>query len=108
MRPYLDREFGNASSLYHHGQQARIALENARKRIAGLINAEPDEIVFTSGGTESDNAALVGVAMAGREKGNHIITTKIEHSSILETCNSLEKEGHSITYLDVDRKGFHV
>ena len=105
MVPYFDREFGNASSLYHHGQQARIALESARKRIAVIINAGPDEIVFTSGGTESDNAALVGVAMAGRKRGNHIITTRIEHHAILETCSYLEKQGFRVTYMDVDREG---
>jgi cysteine desulfurase len=105
MQPYFDREFGNASSLYHHGQQARIALENARKRVARTIRADPEEIVFNSGGTESDNTALVGVAMAGRESGNHIITTKIEHHAILETCHFLEKQGFRVTYLDVDRNG---
>jgi cysteine desulfurase len=103
MKPYFEREFGNASSLYHHGQQARLALENARKRAAGLINAGPDEIVFTSGGTESDNAALTGVAMAG--KGNHIITTRIEHHAILETCSYLEGRGFRVTYLDADSEG---
>ena len=105
MLPYFDKEFGNASSLYHHGQQARLAMDSARKRTARLINAEPEEIVFNSGGTESDNTALVGVAMAGRGNGNHIITTKIEHHAILETCEFLEKQGFEVTYLDADKNG---
>jgi cysteine desulfurase len=105
MMPYLDRDFGNASSLYHHGQQAMLALEDARKNVARLINADPDEIVFTSGGTESDNTAVIGVAMAKKEEGKHIITTKIEHHAILETCRYLEKRGFSVTYLDVDGHG---
>ncbi|MCK4497053.1 MAG: aminotransferase class V-fold PLP-dependent enzyme, partial [Candidatus Aenigmarchaeota archaeon] len=79
MKPYFSEDFGNASSLYSMGQQARLAMENSRKRIAKIINSEPEEIVFTSGGTESDNLALVGVAMANKKKGNHIITSKIEH-----------------------------
>jgi cysteine desulfurase len=105
MSPYFDREFGNASSLYHHGQQANLVMENSRRKIAKLINAEAEEIIFTSGGTESDNMALVGVAMANRDKGNHVITTKIEHHAVLETCRYLEKIGFSVTYLDVDRDG---
>ncbi|MCK4714007.1 MAG: cysteine desulfurase, partial [Candidatus Aenigmarchaeota archaeon] len=105
MRPYFDREFGNASSLYHHGQQARLAMERARKRAARLINAEPEEIVFTSGGTESDNLALIGAAMALRGKGNHIITTSIEHHAILETCSFLEGQGFRVTYIDADEHG---
>ena len=105
MKPYFDKEYGNASSLYHHGQQARLALEDSRKKVAKLINAEPEEVVFTSGGTESDNAALVGVAMANKDKGNHIITTRIEHIAVLETCQYLEKQGFRVTYLDVDNQG---
>lgn len=106
MKPYFSEEFGNASSLYSMGQQARLAMENSRKRIAIIINAEPEEIVFTSGGTESDNLALVGVALANKKKGNHIITSKIEHKAIMETCGFLEKQGFRITYLDVDKYGF--
>ncbi len=105
MKPYFSKEFGNASSLYSMGQQARLAMENSRKKIAKIINAEPDEIVFTSGGTESDNLALVGVALANKEKGNHIITSKIEHKAIMETCEFLEKQGFETTYLDVDKYG---
>jgi cysteine desulfurase len=105
MRPYFDREFGNASSLYHHGQQARLAMEGARKKAARLINAEPEEIVFTSGGTESDNLALIGAARALIEKGNHIITTRIEHHAIIETCIFLEGQGFRVTYIDADEHG---
>jgi cysteine desulfurase len=106
MEPYFSREFGNASSLYSMGQQARLAMENARKKIAKIINTEPDEIVFTSGGTESDNLALLGVALANKAKGKHIITSKIEHKAVLETCQFLEKRGFRVTYLDVDSYGF--
>ena len=105
MEPYLSQEFGNPSSLYHHGQQARLALESARKRVAGILNAEPWEISFTSGGTESDNTALVGVALANKERGNHLVTTAIEHHAILETCRFLEKQGFKVTYLKPDRNG---
>lgn len=105
MMPYFDRDFGNASSLYHHGQQARLALEDARKKVARLINASPEEIVFGSGGTESDNAAIVGTAMARKGDGNHIITTRIEHHAVLEACHFLEKQGFRVTYLDVDGSG---
>lgn len=105
MNPYFDRDFGNASTLYSMGQQARIAVENARKKVANIINADPEEIVFTSGGTESDNLALVGVALANKSKGNHIITSRIEHKAIIETCEFLKKQGFKITYLDVDEYG---
>ncbi len=103
MEPYFSEEFGNASSLYHHGQQARLAMETARKKSARLLNADAEEIVFTSGGTESDNAAIIGAAMAG--KGNHIITTKIEHHAVLETCAHLERKGFRVTCLDADEQG---
>lgn len=106
MAPYFDRDFGNASSLYSMGQQARIAMENSRKKMAKIINANPDEIVFTSGGTESDNLALTGIALANKDKGKHIITSKIEHKAVIETCEFLEKQGFKITYLDVDKYGF--
>jgi cysteine desulfurase len=105
MKPYFSKEFGNASSLYSMGQQARLAMENSRKRIAKIINAEPEEIVFTSGGTESDNLALVGVALSNKKRGNHIITSKIEHKAVMGTCEFLEKQGFQITYLDVDKYG---
>ena len=104
MGPYFDEEYGNASSLHHHGQQAALALEDSRKKVARLINSDPEEMVFTSGGTESDNEALTGVAMAAG-KGSHMITTRIEHHAILETCEFLERFGHKVTYLDVDEYG---
>ncbi|MFH1401454.1 MAG: cysteine desulfurase NifS [Parcubacteria group bacterium] len=105
MKPYFLKKFGNASSLHGFGQEAKEALEESRKKIAKLINAEADEIIFTSGGTESDNIALQEGALANRNKGRHIITTKIEHPAILETCKFLEKKGFKVTYLDVDKKG---
>jgi cysteine desulfurase len=105
MAGYFSSEFGNASSLYHHGQQARLALESARKKAALLVKAAPEEIVFTSGGTESDNMAVFGAAMAARRKGNHIITTKIEHHAILEPCAWLETQGFRVTYIEPDTDG---
>ncbi len=105
MKPYFSRDFGNPSSLYSTGQRARLAMENSRRKVARIINADPGEIVFTSGGTESDNLALVGVAMANRDRGNHIITSSIEHKAVMETCGFLERRGFKVTYLDVDRHG---
>ena len=97
--------YGNNSSLYTPGREANSALEEARAKIAKAINAEPDEIYFTSGGSESDNWAIKGIARANRDKGNHIITSVIEHPAILEACKSLEKEGFRVTYVPVDEKG---
>ena len=106
MMPYLTKSFGNASSTTHaFGQQARLAVEQARKQIADLIGASPEEILFTSGATESDNLAIKGVADGYRRRGNHIITTQIEHSAILDTCKVLERAGFEITYLPVDKYG---
>ncbi len=105
MMPYLTEEYGNASSIYKLGRNTRNAVETAREKIAKAINAEPDEIYFTSGGTESDNTAIRGIAYNNKKKGNHIITSKIEHPAILETCKQLEKEGFEITYLNVDKNG---
>jgi len=105
MLPYLKGEFGNPSSIYSWGREAKAAVEKARARLAHLLGADPAEIVFTSGGTESDNFALRGVAAANRQKGNHIITTKIEHHAILHTAEQLEKEGFRVTYLPVDKDG---
>ena len=106
MMPYLTKSFGNASSTTHaFGQQARLAVEQARKQIADLIGASPEEILFTSGATESDNLAIKGVAEGYRRRGNHIITTQIEHSAILDTCKVLERAGFEITYLPVDKYG---
>ncbi len=105
MRHYFNERFGNASTLYFFGNEARDALHEARKSVAKLINASPDEIVFTSGGTESDNTALKGIALTNREKGNHIITSTIEHNAILKTCKFLESQGFDVTYLPADKKG---
>jgi cysteine desulfurase len=105
MLPYLKGEFGNPSAIYSWGREAKAAIEKARERLAHLLGAEPAEIVFTSGGTESDNFALRGVSAANRDKGNHIITTKIEHHAILHTAEQLEKEGFRVTYLPVDQDG---
>lgn len=104
--PYLTEEYGNASSLYSIGRENREAIDDARAHVAKLINAQPQEIIFTSGGSESDNWAIFGVAKAKRAKGNHIITSKIEHHAILEPCHELEKQGFRVTYLDVDADGF--
>ena len=106
MMPYLTDYFGNASSFHTFGREAKNALDKARGQVANLINAKPNEIYFTAGGSESDNWALEGVAFAHRAKGNHIITSKIEHHAILHTCEYLEKHhGFEITYLDVDSEG---
>ena len=106
MMPYFNEKYGNASSLHEYGREAKDAMDNARKIIADKINAEPEEIMFTSGGTESDNFAIKGVAYANKHKGNHIITSKTEHHAVLYSCKQLEKEGFRVTYLDVDNDGF--
>ncbi len=106
MEPYFLKVYGNASSLHTFGQEAKKALEESRKIIAKKINAEPEEIIFTSGGTESDNLALKGIAFANKDKGKHIITTKIEHHAVERTCKFLESDGFKVTYLDVDKEGF--
>ena len=106
MMPYLTDYFGNASSFHQFGREAKMALDKARGQVAALINANPNEIYFTNGGSESDNWALEGAAFARKDKGNHIITSKIEHHAILHTCEYLEKvHGFEVTYLDVDAKG---
>jgi cysteine desulfurase len=105
MKPYFLEKYANASSLHEMGQEAKDAVDKARKFIAGFINANPDEIIFTSGGTESDNLALIGIAEALKSKGNHIITSKIEHPAVLETCRYLEEKGMKITYIGVDKYG---
>ena len=105
MMPYLTKGYGNASSLYSIGRNSKKAIEIARKRVSELINCKPNEIYFTGGGSESDNTALKGFAYANKEKGNHIITSKIEHPAILETCRNLEKQGFEVTYLNVDENG---
>jgi len=106
MLPYMKDIYGNASSIHQFGRPARKAIDEARSRVADLLGAaSPEEIIFTSGGTESDNFAIRGVAQALKAKGNHIITTAIEHHAVLNTCRSLEKEGYKVTYLGVDKYG---
>ena len=105
MQPYFTQTYGNPSSIYHFGQTAQKALEEARAAIAPVIQAQPDELYFTGGGSESDNWAIKGVAYANRNKGNHIITSKIEHHAVLHTCEYLEKNGFKVTYLEVDSEG---
>lgn len=107
MIPYFTEVYGNASSIYvQTGQEARIALDASRKKVAEILNAAEREVYFTSGGTESDNWAIKGVAFANRQKGNHIITSKIEHHAVLHACEYLEKNhGFAVTYLDVDADG---
>jgi len=105
MLPYFTEIYGNASSLHSFGREAHNSMEEARSRVARLINAHPEEIVFTAGGTESDNIAIKGAAYANRSKGDHIITSTIEHPAVLETCRSLEKQGFKVTYIPVDKNG---
>jgi cysteine desulfurase len=105
MMPYMTEHFGNPNSIHSFGREARRAIDEAREKIAQLLNCQPSEIVFTSGGTESDNLALRGVAEAYRHKGNHIVTTAIEHHAILRTCKALEDMGFFVTYLPVDEHG---
>ena len=105
MLPYFTEVFGNASSIHGTGRDARRALEDARRRVAAALNCKPQEVYFTSGGSESDNWAVKGTAFANRRKGNHIITSAIEHHAVLHTCQWLEKQGFTITYLPVDEYG---
>lgn len=105
MLPYFSDEMGNAQSVHSFGQRSKAALEKARRQVAELLNASPTEIVFLSGGTEADNFAIRGIAEAHRDRGNHIITTQIEHPAVLSTCEALEKTGFRVTYLPVSREG---
>jgi cysteine desulfurase len=105
MNKYNLEKYGNASSSHSLGQEAKIALEDSRRSIAKSINAKPEEIIFTSGGTESNNIALKSIAFTNKDKGNHIITTKIEHKCVLKSCQWLETQGFEVTYLDVDKEG---
>ncbi len=105
MIPYMTEKFGNPSSIHSFGREGRQGLDTARRICAQSINGKPNEIIFTSGGTESDNLAIYGVAYGNRHKGNHIITTNIEHHAVLHTCQQLEKEGFEVTYLPVDEEG---
>ena len=106
MLPFFSIEYGNPSSIYSIGRHAKKAVEESRQKVARVINSIPKEIYFTSCGSESDNLAIKGIAYANKCKGNHIITSKIEHPAVLNTCKSLESEGFNITYLDVDKNGF--
>ncbi len=105
MNEYMDQHFGNPSSIHWFGREAKKGMDIARKQVSDLLNVLPEEIIFTSGGTEADNLAIKGIAYANRGKGNHIITTKIEHHAVLHTCEILEKEGFEVTYLPVDEYG---
>ena len=105
MFPYFVEQYGNPSSLYKLGRIARVGIEEARRNVANLINCDRNEIIFTSGGTESDNTALKGIMHLEKNKGKHMITTKIEHPAILHTCERLEEEGYQITYLNVNKEG---
>lgn len=105
MLPYFGEKFGNASSLHRSGREAKEALEDSREKVAALLGARAEEIIFTSGGTESDNLALKGIARKNQKLGKHIITTQIEHPAILETCRALEKDGFEVTYLPVTGEG---
>ncbi|WP_094604904.1 Cysteine desulfurase IscS [Sporomusa silvacetica DSM 10669] len=106
MLPYLNTYFGNPSSIYEMSRVTENAIDHAREQVAKALNANKDEIYFTGGGSEADNWALKGIAFANKHRGNHIITTKIEHHAILHTCEFLEKNGFEVTYLPVDSDGF--
>jgi cysteine desulfurase len=106
MLPYLTSAWGNPSSIYAEAREARKGLDGARRSVAEVLRCKPNEIVFTSGGTEADNLALRGVATAARRRGDHIITTAIEHHAVLHECEALEKEGFRVTYLPVNGEGF--
>ena len=105
MLPYFTEAFGNASSTHQFGQHARQAIETARSQVARLINAQPAEITFLSGGTEADNLAIKGIATAHQAKGRHLITSQFEHSAVLASCAELEKQGWQITRLPVYEDG---
>jgi cysteine desulfurase len=105
MRPFLEEEFGNPSSSHWYGIAPKRALAKAREKVAAFLNCDPQEIIFTSGGTESNNHAIRGIALANPDKGNHIITCQIEHPAVLEVCRYLEKRGFEVTYLPVDEYG---
>ncbi|NLL31112.1 MAG: cysteine desulfurase NifS [Clostridiales bacterium] len=106
MMPYFTEKFGNPSSFYSISRETKIALDKARNRVAKALNCLQSEVYFTAGGSEADNWAIKGIATANKEKGNHIITTKIEHHAVLHTCEFLEKHGFEVTYLNVDKEGF--
>ena len=106
MLPYFTEKFGNPSSFYGISRETKMAIDNARAQVAKAINCDPNEVYFTGGGSEADNWAIKGIATAHMKKGNHIITTKIEHHAVLHTCEFLEKFGFEVTYLDVNEEGF--
>ena len=106
MRPYFLEKYGNASSLHTFGHEAYDAMEAAREQVAAALNAAPRDVIFTSGGTESDNLALQGAAFASASKGRHIVTSSVEHHAVLHTCQFLESQGFKVTYLPVDSEGF--
>ena len=106
MLPYFTEKYGNPSSIYEFAAENKDVIDTARKTIADTLGAKPNEIYFTAGGTESDNWAIKETAEAYKNKGNHIITSKIEHHAVLHTCEYLEKHGYEVTYLDVDENGF--
>jgi cysteine desulfurase len=103
--PYINLYFGNPSSFHYLGKITKFAIEDSRKKIANFLHCNEDEIIFTSGGTESNNMAIKGIAFANKNKGNHIITSSIEHPSVLEVCKFLETKGFKISYLPVDETG---
>ena len=105
MQPYLVEKFGNASTAYGYGEEAQAAIAHAREVIAASLDARPSEIYFTSGGSEADNWAVKGVAEAYGKYGRHIITSRIEHHAVLNSCHYLEEQGYEVTYLDVDQNG---
>ena len=105
MKKVFLEDYGNPSSMYHRGLVAENHVRQSAEKIAKFIKADSKEIVFTSGGTESDNSAIIGAARANLRRGKHIITTAIEHPAVLETCKFLEKEGYEVTYLPVDQEG---
>ena len=105
MMPYFKDNFGNASTVYQIGQKSKAALDSARERVAKVFNCSANEIFFTGSGSEADNWAIKGYAYANKSKGNHIITSSIEHHAVLHTCQSLEKDGFEVTYLPVDENG---
>lgn len=105
MLPFFKEKYGNPSSIYRLGQETRNAIDEVREKVANVINVKPREIYFTAGGSEADNWAIKGIAFANKDKGNHIITSKIEHHGVLHTCEYLEKNGFEVTYLDVDENG---
>lgn len=104
MIPYFSDNYGNASSIYSIGRRSKKAIDNARNKVAKAVGCSEKEVYFTSCGSESDNLAIKGVAKANKEKGKHIITSKIEHPAVLNTCRSLENEGYEVTYLNVNEK----